>query len=295
MVLSYDLFGVSPASFDPGRTFVRSDFLSTVTLASIRAVLSLYCFTTIIVGYTWQAYNLSYLELQDINVPEYLVIANGKAIGRSFSYFTWICFWSQAFYFLISSIHGFCLARQGHTWLHNRFLPPFQLLHSLWYTTVTTFPFLVSTVFWGTMTGAWPTGRYEQWLNLSVHGLNSLFALLEIWLPSIGRSPISHLAVLLVLLSLYLGLAYLTKLTENFYVYEWLNPAHGNLSIVLHILGYTGGIITIFALVSLMQVFKGRLSKRFARKEVADDGDSWDSRFDVVVEMQKPLPRAHMV
>lgn len=223
------------------------------------------------------------------------MIANEKAIGRSFSYFTWLCFWSQAFYFLVSSIHGFFLVRRGQTWIHNKFPPALQLLHSLWYTTVTTFPFLVSSVFWGTMMGSWPKGRYEQWLNLSVHGLNSLFALLEIWLPGTGRSPISHLAVLLVVLSLYLGLAYLTKLTQDFYVYEWLNPAHGHWSIVFHILGYTGGVITIFALNSIMQLLKQRLAKRWKRDEIDHEGDSWDSRFDLVVEMQKPHPRFHAV
>ena len=288
----YDAFGLTYAGFDPGRTFVRSDFVPTLPLASLRALISIYCFSTIIVGYTWQAYNLSYLELQDVNIPEYLVIANDLAIGRSFSYFTWLCFWSQAFYFLISSIHGVLFARRGHAWLHSCLPVPLQLMYSVWYTTVTTFPFLVSAVFWGTMMGAWPKGTYEKWLNLSVHGLNSLFALIEICIPATQRPPVAHLSVLLMLLSLYLGLAYLTKLTQDFYVYEWLNPSHGHWSIIFHIMGYTGGILVIFLLQNLMLEGKQCLTRRFSKKKRQDDGDTWECDFDLTLDAHIAWERA---
>jgi hypothetical protein len=120
----------------------------------------------------------------------------------------------------------------------------------LYYSCITTMPFLVTVVFWGTMNSGWPSGRFEQWMNLSVHGLNSAFAVVEILLPATEAPPLSHLSIVLLVLSSYLGLAYLTRYTQGFYVYEWMNPAHGNASIVLHILGYAGGIVVVFFLVS---------------------------------------------
>lgn len=85
-----------------------------------------------------------------------------------------------------------------------------------------------------------------EWLNLSVHALNSVFALEEIILPATEPPPLAHLSVVLLILSVYLGLAYLTKATQGWYVYEWLNPAHGDLSIVLHVFLYAAVMIAIF-------------------------------------------------
>ncbi|KAF2655991.1 hypothetical protein K491DRAFT_597881 [Lophiostoma macrostomum CBS 122681] len=248
MVLSYAAFGIHPSGYDPTNDFVRSSILPPWALACVRATVALYCFTTIIVCYSWLAHNTTTTTLQDVNISSYSLKTGSAGIGQSFSFFTYITFWSLGFYFLLSSIHTFFYALRRPTWLHQwpRIL---QLLHSLYYTSVTTFPFLVTIVFWGTMySGPWPEQRFEQWINISVHGLNSVFAITEIVLPATEPPPWTHLPVMLLLLSLYLGLAYLTRWTQGFYVYEWMNPAHGNASIILHIIGYTAGIILIFVL-----------------------------------------------
>lgn len=160
-------------------------------------------------------------------------------------------------------------AFRARTWLHD-WPKPLQLMHSLYYSCVTSMPFLVTIVFWGTMNSGWPPGRFEQWMNLSVHGLNSVFAIVEILLPATEAPPLSHLSVVLLILSIYLGLAYLTRYTQGFYVYEWLNPAHGTVSIILHVLGYAAGIIAIFLLVSGAI----RLRNMLVRKMNKEDGAS---------------------
>lgn len=292
---SYEFLGISSTRFDPGKTFVRSDLLPLPGLVLLRLLIALYCFSTIVVGYTWQAYNISRLELKDVKIPAYLVIANSIAIKRSFSYFTWLCFWSQAFYFLVSGIHTFTFARRGRSLLHDSkwFGPKLQILHSLWYTSVIAYPFLVSITFWCTMMGAWPTGRYEQWLNLSVHGLNSFFATIEIIIPATQQPPASHLAVLLIVLSLYLGLAYLTRATQDFYVYEWLNPAHGNLEIIIHVIGYAAGISTIFAIVSVVLWAKCRLIwRKLDRQMMKGNHSAAESVIDVGLRQLQELPKA---
>ena len=63
-----------------------------------------------------------------------------------------------------------------------------------------------------------------QWSNISEHALNSVFAFLEIVLPQSDPHPWILLVPLVVILALYLGLAYLSHATEHFYVYAFLNP-----------------------------------------------------------------------
>ncbi len=281
---SYANFGISH-TFDPSHSLVQSSLVSPTILAAIRASIALYCFTTIIFGYSWQAVYTVTTSLRDVNIPEYTITTNAKAIGQSFSYFTWLTFWSLGFYYLVSAVHTWRYSRYQRTWLHDDWPRSLQLAHSLWYTMITTFPFLVTITFWGTMYGrTWPEGLYEQWINLSVHGLNSLFALVEIVLPA--TSPrmmpfVSHLSVLLLVLSLYLGLAYLTRFTQGFYVYAWLDPQFGWKSIVLHIVAYTGAIIALFCAVRATIGFRysrGQRSLQSQRRTVQFAGTRQEIR-----------------
>lgn len=279
-LFTYAHYGLTPPGFDPDHTFFRSRLMSPILLASLRALIALYCFVTMIVCYSYLANNLSTNNLQDVNIDSYTLYVDHNGIHQSFSFFTYLTYWSLGFYFTTASVHGFVYARSGTTWLHG-WPRMFQLLHSFYYTSVTVFPFLVTVVFWGTMyAGPWPTGRFEQWINISVHGLNSLFAILEIVLPATTVFPWSHLSVLLVVLSLYLGLAYLTRYTQGFYVYEWLNPAHGTASILLHILGYTAGIVALFLLVRGALWFKNWVGERKEVKKV--EMVKLDDRSDIV-------------
>lgn len=270
-LFSYPTYGLQSTGFDPRNSFFRSASIPTLALFLIRATISLYCFTTIIVCYSWLAHNYSTTNLQDVNISSYTLVTGSSGIGQSFSFFTYLTYWSLGFYFLSSSVHTFVYWRTGTTWLHS-WPRPLQLMHSFYYTTMTCFPFLVSVVFWGTMySGPWSAlGHFEKWINVSVHGLNSLFAVTEIALPETKPAPWSHISVLVTVLSMYLGLSYLTRWTGGFYVYEWMNPAHGWVSIVLHILCYTGGILAIFLMVQGL-VWLRLYATGGERKCVADD------------------------
>ncbi|KAF7190180.1 hypothetical protein HII31_08511 [Pseudocercospora fuligena] len=263
--------------FDNNATFVRSHLVSPLILGILRALISLYCFTTIIVAYSWLSQNFAPNTLRDIDIPTYTLILGKGFIGKSFSFFTFLTFWSLAFYFGVSAFHTLTYAynrRRGNgrmSPLHDSLPRSLQLLHTLWYTTITTYPFLVSIVFWCTMYGSpWPThSRFTQWINISVHGLNSLFAIFEVVFGAARPPPfIPHLLVVLLGLSLYLGLAYLSKATEDFYVYEWMNPAWGWQGIVAHIAGYAAGMTAIYSLVwGAMWLREQLISKHLERKE----------------------------
>ena len=291
-LFTFEAWGVpSTGFFDPSKTFVTSHFVSPLVLACIRAVLCVYSFTTIIVSYSWLASNTATIGLKDVNIGSYKIQQSEAAIGQSFSFFTYLTFWSLGFYFLTSAIHTFMFAFKEHTWLHN-WPKPLQVMHSLYYSCVTSMPFLVTIVFWGTMNSGWPAGRFEQWMNLSVHGLNSVFAIVEIVLPATEAPPFAHLSVVLLVLSTYLGLAYLTRYTQGFYVYEWMNPAHGNVSIILHVLGYAAGMITIFFLVNGAIRLRNMLTRRLSEDKATgirekgvkldNASDTWSSDVSVL-------------
>jgi hypothetical protein len=64
-------------------------------------------------------------------------------------------------------------------------------------------------------------------------------------------------------MALYLGLAYLTRATAGWWVYEWLNPQNGTGQIIAHMVAYTAGIVAIFAIVKGMIWLRNRLVDRF--------------------------------
>ncbi|OAL02011.1 hypothetical protein IQ06DRAFT_325439 [Phaeosphaeriaceae sp. SRC1lsM3a] len=297
-LFSYQAWGIdTQIGFDPSKSFVRSHFISPLVLAIVRAVLCLYSFTTMITCYAWLAHQTATIKLKDVNIGSYTIQQSDAAIGQSFSFFTYLTFWSLGFYFLISSTHTFVYVFSQRTWL-DVWPKPLQLAHSMYYSSVTSFPFLVTIVFWGTMNSGWPAGRFEQWINISVHGLNSVFAIVEIVLPATQPPPVTHLGVVLGVLSVYLGLAYLTRYTQGFYVYEWMNPAHGNASIILHVLGYAGGMIAIFSLVRFAIVARNLLAEKLeARRsqglrEKAIRLDDSSGIWSADVQIEKPV-QAH--
>jgi hypothetical protein len=185
------------------------------------------------------------------------------AAGQSFSYFTVLTYWGIAFYFLFASIHTFTYARHGTPAL-NRWPRLLQVLHSFFYTTIVTFPFLVTIVFWAILyVGPWYKDKYDAWSNISQHAMNSLFALFEAFIPRTNPRPWIHLPFIIVILALYLGLAYLTRATEGFYVYNFLNPAQGAGKTAGYILGIAAGIIVVFLIVKgLMWIRKWLTEKK---------------------------------
>ncbi|KAJ6133582.1 hypothetical protein N7471_008797 [Penicillium samsonianum] len=147
-------------------------------------------------------------------------------------YFTWLTYWGIGFYMLFAAIHTAFYARTGHSVLLNRWPRAFRVLHSLLYVTVTTYPFLVTVVFWVLLfTPPWYKKSYTGWQNISQHCLNSLYALLETILPATAPHPFIAIPFLILILLLYLCVAYITHETEGWYPYSFLDVGdHGQKS-----------------------------------------------------------------
>lgn len=83
-----------------------------------------------------------------------------------------------------------------------------------------------------------------------MHALNTLFAGIEIFLPRADPHPWLLLVPIIIVLALYLGLAYLTHATEGFYVYSFLDiQANGSGLVAGACIGILVGAIIVFVIV----------------------------------------------
>jgi len=72
---------------------------------------------------------------------------------------------------------------------------------------------------------------------------------------------------------MYLGVAYITKATQGFYVYSFLNPSKGAI-LAAYIVGILVGSILVFAIVNLV---KWGLAKSTSAKT----RDGWRDRYEM--------------
>ncbi len=91
-------------------------------------------------------------------------------------------------------------------------------------------------------------------------------ALFEILLPCTDIPPPLHLAVLIFILALYLALAYVTKATQGFYTYDFLNPAGGKGKVAGYVFGILLAITIIYGLVCALIWARKWLTERVLHK-----------------------------
>lgn len=149
-------FGASQP-FDPTHRYTTSWILPPIYLAIARLLLSIYAFVTIFFGLGWDGVH----QRHDLD-------------RSSFSYFINLSYWGMAFYFLFSSLHTFSYARTGRAWL-QRWPLPCQIAHTALYSTIVTFPILVTAVFWAILySGKWFPTDFEGWSNVRIKYVSAL-------------------------------------------------------------------------------------------------------------------------
>lgn len=97
------------------------------------------------------------------------------------------------------------------------------LFHSFLYTTIVTFPFLVTGMYWAALTdGTEWTRLWPTWNNISFHVLNALFAAFEVVVPCTNLMPWCHLIGLYILLALYVALSSVNFQLRGWWPYPFL-------------------------------------------------------------------------
>ncbi|KAI0151642.1 hypothetical protein GGR57DRAFT_471009 [Xylariaceae sp. FL1272] len=242
--------------WDPSHRFQTSWLLPPYVLFGFRAFFALYILTTLL-------YNIARSCTQDACF----------SAQTSFSYFTVLTYWGLGSYFLISSIHTLSYALRSSTPLQT-FPRPLQALHSLLYTCTTVFPFVVTIVFWALLSSPDTLATtYSTWSNVSQHALNSFFALFEIVVPRTDPSPWVHIVWLLVILALYLALAYVTEATKGFYTYSFLDPGLEGGLVAAYVFGIAVGFCVVFGVVQGLIWVRRRLTEGRSGRVVDRDGD----------------------
>ena len=101
--------------------------------------------------------------------------------------------------------------------------------------------------------------------QISKHALNSLYALFEILLTRTSPRPPLHLLFLIILLALYLALAYICRATEGFYVYNFLDPATGAGHVAAYCIGILVAACVIFGIVWVVIWLRNKATKNLAK------------------------------
>lgn len=145
----FDLMGVEPTGFDPEHRFFTSWLLPPLSLAIYRLLFALFGWTNLIANWIYNG------------------IHDPSDNRSEWSYFTTLTFWGLTTYMTISAIHTFVYAEKGYTWL-DRWGRSLQALHSLFYTTIIVYPFIVTIVYWGLLySSPWFPVTMDAYRNVS--------------------------------------------------------------------------------------------------------------------------------
>ncbi|KAF9042396.1 hypothetical protein BJ165DRAFT_1486947 [Panaeolus papilionaceus] len=136
-----------------------------------------------------------------------------------------------------------------------------QAAHVVLASTAVTYPVIVTAVFWSLLAGDGVfSSPGESYNNISVHALNSLFALIEMVFSNSPPIPWITLPFGLLGMAGYLGVAYITRATQGFYTYAFLDPSQHTTSafVAVYIVGICIAEIVVFCLVRGVMVLRER-------------------------------------
>ncbi|KAJ6450379.1 hypothetical protein C8R45DRAFT_916895 [Mycena sanguinolenta] len=268
---SWYRFGVED-TFDPQYKFVSSPFLSPSVLAGIRLLLALYALCTVC---TVLAFDVS------------------MGSGKSFlSYFTLLSYIGLTAYYCAAAVQTFFYARYGRHPL-RRWPRLLQGLHVLLQSTITVFPFIVTIVYWAILSSPQTFDTtLDAWENISIHAINTPFALFEILLTNSPPAPWLTIPFQILMLCGYLGVAYITHATQGFYTYSFLDPANGGGLVAGYIIGIAVGDVLLFALARGVAVLRQRYAVRSGRLAKGDgEGSAGPEAIDEWQEIERPVGR----
>lgn len=98
---------------------------------------------------------------------------------------------------------------------------------------------------------------FSSWSNISQHALNAAYALFEIVFPRTAPLPFLHMIPVIVILALYLGLAYLVEEVDGYWVYDFLdNKTNSPGKVAGYIVGILVAAVIVFLIVRYLIVFR---------------------------------------
>jgi len=256
--LSWPPLGVS-SEFDVDHKLVSSPVFPPLLLAFLRLLFGVYTLTVLVTS-------LAYDSVHD---PDQL---NGY-----FAYFTHLSYIGICAYFWASGVQTLFYAL-GHGYPLQKWPRILQFLHLLLFSTIATFPFITTIIFWALLSSSSTFATtFDTWNNVSVHAMNSAFALFEILLTHAGPTPFAHIPFCLLLLALYLCVAYITHATQGFYTYSFLNPAKQHGLVAAYVAAVGIGECLLFTFSWVLCTLRERISsKRVEHGSLEELAENWE-------------------
>ncbi|KAG8976646.1 hypothetical protein FRC05_003485 [Tulasnella sp. 425] len=252
----YEFFGVT-APFDPDCTFVSSHVLSPLAFGIFRLAIAIYTFVALIFIMVWNGVKLHNLQ-------------------TFFSYFTNLCYIGMCAYFWASAVQTLAFSRRMRKPAAANATPTeggsthCNSGHASFSSSTSSLPFLVTIVFWALLADGAFSNEFNSWKNISVHALNSGFALLEIFLSRIVPRW-ANIFILILVLAGYLGVAYITHATQGFYTYSFLDLSRGAGRLAEYIVGIPAASAILLALVKGVCRIRDRLLARRVSRPQDDE------------------------
>ncbi|KAJ2157490.1 hypothetical protein GGF46_004462 [Coemansia sp. RSA 552] len=186
--------------------------------------------------------------------------AHGDMSGH-FAYFTYLSHTGLLVYFASSFIcTAYFWSEQRH--LFSRLPRTLQLLHWLLFESAVVFAVTVMLVFWIALYNPDNyTTTAHRWITISVHAANVMCILLELMAGAMKFSPHwTHPLVLVVIIGLYLALAYMNRAINGWFTYDFLDYDKHTGPIILGIvLGIGSGMVIAYYIVYCAQLLLERL------------------------------------
>jgi hypothetical protein len=121
-------------------------------------------------------------------------------------------------------------------------------------------------VYWGILFDHF-SNDFQIYSNVSQHAFNTVFAIFELVIPRTSPTPFIHLIVLVVILALYLGVAYITLAVQHFYAYDFLDSSlHSRGVIAGYIFGILAITIVAFVMVHYLIVLRQWITEKTLHK-----------------------------
>ncbi|KAF8637264.1 hypothetical protein AX17_002944 [Amanita inopinata Kibby_2008] len=264
-------FGLAPKGipFDSNHKFITSPVFSTPVLAGVRLAVGAYTFITLLTTLIWDS-------------------TRSRGGDSFFSYFTHLSYIGLCAYFWAAGVQTWVFGRK-RIYMLQWWPRVLQFLHVLLYATITTFPILVTVVFWTLLTDPKTfSTSYSTWSNVSVHILNTVFALSELILTNVPPAPWLFLPQCVVLLGCYLGVAYITYDTQGFYTYSFLDPKKEGVVLVGYILGIAAGECVLYAIVYGLVLLRTKLVDRYSHPNPEESSQEEKEALDEWEEVSRP-------
>ncbi|KZT56414.1 hypothetical protein CALCODRAFT_483992 [Calocera cornea HHB12733] len=243
MVQIYALLGVREP-FDPELHWVTSWAFPRSVYAAIRLFLALYTLISALVDVA-------------------LTAKSGGVFGY-YSYFTNLSYIGIVSWFWASGVQTAFFAFREKTGYPLQRWPRFlRFMHSLLFTTIAVYPIIVLVVVWAILYDpvVYWANTYNTWDEISGHIINSVLITFEVIFSDIGPMPWWHMLFIVIGLALYLGLAYITRASQGFYTYSFLNPATQHAKLAGYIVGIGLGGCVVFILMRYIIVLRVRLTR----------------------------------